>query len=661
MDTQYTFEVKGSGRPGESNAYVHPNARAYLASSLPSGAQTTYESFKHSARVFADRPFLGTRPQNPDNTFGDYTWITYDEANRTVEKLGWGLQKLGLGELNEDGHAFVGIYAKNRAEWMLTDLACSFQSITSVPLYDTLQSDSLDFIVEQTHMRGLACSDKSTANILKLRKEGLLRTLRVIIQFEAVSEELRNECHGLGLDIYTIQELGKIAQSGTDNPPHPSSMFTICYTSGTTGMAKGAMIKQSNMVATIAGVWDSGCLSFTAEDSFLSYLPLAHMMERISCHYMLANGSSIGFFQGDILKLREDLAALKPTVFISVPRLYNRFYDLINAQLNELTGVKKLLGAKALASKQYYYRTQGLLQHKLWDSLVFKKIKNVLGGRVRIMATGSAPISGEVLSFLRLAFCCPILEGYGQTETCAASFLTSPQDTNTGIIGGPTPTIEIKLVDVPDMNYLSTDVDEKGEPAPRGEICVRGPTVFGGYYKSPEQTAEALDSEGWLHSGDVGMRVMQNGAIKIIDRKKNFFKLQQGEYVAAEKIELVYNKSNFISQIFVYGDSFQCYLVAVIVPDELFIRKKWVPENGVAEGTSFAEICNIPKLKADILSDMSARGKEGKLLGFEVVKKIHLESKPWSPEDLLTPTMKLMRFHAKKRYEDQITALYAEP
>lgn len=659
MDFQYTIEIPGSDKPGESCIFVHPQAKAYLASSLPSGAHTLYESFKHSARAFPDKPYLGTRTLNPDGTFGGYEWITYDEVNRKVERIGWGLQRLGLGELNEDGHAFLGLYAKNRAEWILMDLACNFQSITSVPVYDTLQSDSLDYIVEQTGMKGVACSLKSSENILKLKKEGMVSGLRLIIQFEEVTAELKKEFESLGMEIYNIEEVANLATTGTDNPPHPSSLFTIGYTSGTTGKSKGAMVTHSNMIATIAGVRDIG-FDFFESDSYLSYLPLAHTMERIAIYYLTAFGASVGFFQGDILKLRDDLAALKPTIFISVPRLFNRFYDLINQQLGDLTGAKKLLAAKAVNSKQYYYRTQGLLVHKLWDSLVFKKIKNVLGGRVRLMATGSAPISGDILSFLRIAFCCPIIEAYGQTETCGASFLTDQRDPNTGIVGGPTTTIEVKLMDVPDMNYLSTDVDEQGKPTPRGEICFRGPTVFAGYYKSPELTEEAIDKEGWLHSGDVGVRSSNGGVIKIIDRKKNFFKLQQGEYVAAEKIEMVYNKSSFISQIFVYGDSFQCYLIAIIVPDEMFVRKRWGVENGVSDGQSFEEICKMPKLKADILNDMNLKGKEGKLLGFEVVKKFHIEPKPWTADDLFTPTMKLMRFQAKKRYENEINAMYAE-
>lgn len=195
--------------------------------------------------------------------------------------------------------------------------------------------------------------------------------------------------------------------------------------------------------------------------------------------------------------------------------------------------------------------------------------------------------------------------------------------------------------------------------APRGEICFRGPTIFKGYYKAPELTAEAIDEEGWLHSGDIGIRLPHNGAFKLIDRKKNFFKLSQGEYVAAEKIEMVYNSSLMIGQIFVYGDSFQCYLIAIIVPDEQFIRKKWAPENAVPEDTPWEQICQMPKLNSDILEDMATRAKESKLFGYEQVRKIHLESQPWTTEDLLTPTQKLMRFKAKERYIEVINGLYS--
>mmetsp|Transcript_19948 Transcript_19948/g.19984 ORF Transcript_19948/g.19984 Transcript_19948/m.19984 type:complete len:332 (-) Transcript_19948:29-1024(-) len=328
-------------------------------------------------------------------------------------------------------------------------------------------------------------------------------------------------------------------------------------------------------------------------------------------------------------------------------------------QFNNMTGIKKFIADRALAWKMSSYHTDGSVTNRFWDTLVFNKIRNNLGGRVRFMLTGSAPISGEVLSFLRVAFACPIVEGYGQTESCAGSMVTRPTDNECGHVGGPLPSLEVKLVDVPDMKYLSTDTDETGTSAPRGEICIRGLTVFKGYYREPEHTSEAIDSEGWLHTGDIATRLPHNGAFKIIDRIKNFFKLAQGEYVAVEKIELMYTKSNFISQIFVYGDSFQSFLVGVVVPDEEYIRNSWAGEHGVSPDTPFEVICRRKDLKHDILEDMKRISSDAGLFGYEQVRKIHLESIPWSTDDLITPTQKLMHFKAKLKYQDVIAELYS--
>ena len=656
---KYSIEVPGSEKPGSSAIYRHPNAKEHLDSKLSSGAKTLYEAHVISAQKFATCIHLGTR-MTVDGKPGEYIWKVYAEVRDYAQRVGFGLHHLGITERDEDDHSFLGIYSKNREEWVITDFACITQNITSVPLYDTQQQESISLIVEQTRMKGIVCAAKLTSNLIKLKIGGFAHSLNIIIQFEDVDENTRNEAKAAGLDVYSLKEVSQLVQEGgKEHPPTPDSWFTICYTSGTTGKSKGAIITHQNMISTIAGGQE--LIQVTHDDSYLSYLPLAHMLERAVTHLFSIAGSGIGFYSGDIMKLKEDLAELKPTIFVSVPRLFSRFYDVINQMFSGAKGLKGCLVKKAVKAKEEAYNTTGELTHSFWDKIVFNKVKAIFGGRVRLMITGSAPISGEILAFLRIAFCCPILEGYGQTESCAGTTLTHPKDNQIGILGGPFPTVELKLVDVPDMNYLVTDKDEQNRPIPRGEICFRGPTVFAGYYKAPDLTAEAVDSEGWLHSGDVGVVYPSNGAFKIIDRKKNFFKLSQGEYVAAEKIEIAYNKSYLISQIFVYGDSYQSYLVAVIVPDELYIRKEWLPSSDLSQQASFEEICGHPKLKEAIIADMTAKGKEAKLLGFEVVKKIHIEHQAWTTEDLLTPTQKLMRFQAKKKYQDIIDQLYREP
>ena len=263
----------------------------------------------------------------------------------------------------------------------------------------------------------------------------------------------------------------------------------------------------------------------------------------------------------------------------------NRIYDKLIGGVKEAGGIKQKLFEFAYDQKLQNLRSDNSYTHFLWDKLVFSKIKEKVGfDRLRIIITGSAPISGQVMEFLRIAFCCPVVEGYGQTENAAAAFITHVEDATIGHVGHPVACNETVLFDVPDMDYLSTDKfhgdgEDKMPCLGRGEICLRGPNVFKGYYKDPVKTAETIDKHGWLHTGDVGI-FTADGKLKIVDRKKNIFKLSQGEYVAAEKIENIYLKSSFVAQNFVYGDSLQSCLVAIVVldPDQTPI---WAAANGL--------------------------------------------------------------------------------
>jgi len=317
----------------------------------------------------------------------------------------------------------------------------------------------------------------------------------------------------------------------------PETVYTLCYTSGTTGMPKGAMLMHRNFMANIASFTKfDGVFTIYPDDVYISYLPLAHVFERLLMTACMAFQIEYGFYQGDVMKLRDDLAVLKPTLMVSVPRLFTRFYDVMQAKIKELTGVKRRLCDWGVQKKLHNLETYGKVTHTVYDRLVFNKFRDFLGGRIRQMITGSAPISKEILNFLKIAFCCPINEGYGQTECAAPASITWTQDPSCGHVGAPFPACDFKLVDVPEMNYTSEDVNEQGENVPRGEICYNGPNCFKGYFNKPEATRETIDEEGWVHTGDIGM-FLPNGTIKIIDRKKNIFKLSQGEYVQPEKIE----------------------------------------------------------------------------------------------------------------------------
>ncbi|KAF0715243.1 hypothetical protein As57867_003481, partial [Aphanomyces stellatus] len=361
---------------------------------------------------------------------------------------------------------------------------------------------------------------------------------------------------------------------------------------------------------------------------------------------------SAGFYQGDILLLLDDIAEIKPHIFISVPRLFNRIYDKVMQGVNAAGGAKKLLFDYAYSSKQQGL-ADGVLTHSVWDALVFSKIQALLGGRVQVIVSGSAPLAPNVKEFLKIAFACRVEEGYGLTETCAGATLSTPENPTGAHVGMPLENIQIRLVDVPEMNYTSAD-----QPRPRGEVCIRGPNVFKGYFKDPKKTAECLTEDGWFSTGDIGAW-NADGTLSIIDRKKNIFKLAQGEYVAVEKVEGVYMRSPFVAQVFVYGDSYKSCVVAVVVPDPEVVQS-WASGKGIAGGNDLAKMAALSQLKTAILKSMAEMAKDAKLNGFECVKDIYVHSELFSVEnDLLTPTFKLKRPQLKACFQPRIDDLYA--
>jgi long-chain acyl-CoA synthetase len=343
---------------------------------------------------------------------------------------------------------------------------------------------------------------------------------------------------------------------------------------------------------------------------------------------------------------------LKPTVFPSVPRLYNKIYSKINGTFGAATGCKKFLITKAMAAKATASQ-RAVYTNGCWDKLVFKKVSGVLGGRVKYMITGSAPIDPAVIQFLKIAFCAPVIEGYGLTETAAGSFITDIRDPNAGHVGGPIPTIRLRLKDVPDMNYLSSD-----KPYPRGEVCMKGPAVFKGYYKREDKTAECFDENGWFLTGDVGM-IYPNGSLKIIDRSKNIFKLSQGEYIAPEKMENIFVLSKYVEQSFVYGDSLRHCVVAIVVTSEVE-AKEFAKQSGIAED-KWQEVLENADYKKLVLDDMNKLATQNNCTSLEKPKAIHLREEPFTIEnEHLTPTFKLKRHQAKAANAEAIEALYNE-
>lgn len=618
-----------------------------------------------------DRPCLGTREKTEEQVtneetketttqqvYGKYMYMTYQQVHEFSEGLAKALYKNELcpeKEVDTQKLRFLGIYSRNREEWCLTDCACILGNIVSVPLYDTLGDSSIEFIINQTEMESIACGADKVKNLCRLKKEGKIESIKNVVLFDEITKEIETEAEEAGLKVYrqlNLAEEGEKWDIELENPTK-DSLYTLCYTSGTTGDPKGVISTHLNMIATIGGAARLG-IEFHQDDIHYSYLPLAHVFERL-CHVVSLNGGArIGYYQGDITKIRDDLSALKPTIFPSVPRLLNRFYDLMTAGIKQQTGFKKFLVNWGINSKTKSVNSSGDFKHGIFDKLVFKKFRDILGGRVRLMITGSAPISAETMRFLKIAFSCEIYEAYGQTETTGGSFATDPYDKDIGHVGGPTPHTEFKLVDVPEMDYTSKDIID-GINQPRGEICIRGPSCFNGYFRNEEKTKETIDDDGWVHTGDIGV-ILENGALRIIDRKKNIFKLAQGEYIAAEKLENAYTQIDLVKQIFVYGDSLQHFLVSIIVPDKDEVEK-WAKKENL-EGT-FEELIKTEEFKTYIQKEIQDKKKDYKFNSLEVPKKIHYITEEFTIDnDMLTPTFKLKRNEAKKAYFAKIKDMY---
>ncbi|KAL6615722.1 hypothetical protein ACP70R_037992 [Stipagrostis hirtigluma subsp. patula] len=652
---QHVVEVEpghpaADGRPSVGPTYRSAFARDGFPAPVP-GLDSCYDIFRMAVEKYPDNKMLGHR-EIVDGKAGEYVWKTYKQVFDMANKVGNSIRSCGLAKGSR-----CGIYGANCPEWIITMEACNAHGIYCVPLYDTLGAGAVEFILCHAEVEIAFAEEK------KIEQSKLLKTfpkstefLKTIVSFGKVTQEQKDEVSKHGLSIYSWDEFMSLAGDQEFDLPakEKTDICTIMYTSGTTGDPKGVLISNASIICLIAGVDRLlNCVNeqLAESDVYMSYLPLAHIFDRVVEELFMFHGASIGFWRGDVKLLVEDIGVLKPTILCAVPRVLDRIFSGLQSKINSGGFVKSTLFNLAYKFKQF--RMMRGAKHNeaatICDKVVFNKVKEGLGGNVRVILSGAAPLASHVEEYLRVVTCAHVIQGYGLTETCAGSFVSLPNEMSMiGTVGPPVPNIDVRLESVPEMNYDAL------ASRPRGEICIRGETLFSGYYKRDDLTMEVL-VDGWFHTGDIG-EWQPDGSMKIIDRKKNIFKLSQGEYVAVENLENIYGLVSAIDSIWIYGNSFESFLVAVINPNKEALES-WAAANGISG--DFEALCQNPKAKEYILGELSKIGKEKKLKGFEFIKDAHLDPVPFDMDrDLLTPTFKKKRPQLLKYYQGVIDNMY---
>ncbi|HYA15231.1 MAG TPA: long-chain fatty acid--CoA ligase, partial [Syntrophales bacterium] len=583
------------------------------------------ELYENSVKKFADRPLFGTK-----NESGTYDWISYREFGRRVDNLRGSLARLGIGK--DD---VVGIIANNRVEWAVAHFATLGLGGRFVPMYEVELPHVWEYIIRDSGVKVLFVSKK---DILEKIKEfpSQIPTLQKIILIE-----------GSGRD--TMEELEKI---GEGNPvpavhPHPDEIAVLIYTSGTTGDPKGVLLSHANWtsnsharVKVLHGVDEN--------DRTLSLLPWAHTYGQGEMHTFLSLGASMGFMESPAT-IVDDMAQVKPTFLLAVPRVFNRIYDTLWTKMNDEGGLAKtlfIMGVEAVKEKRKL-AAQGKssfltnLKFSIADIIVFKKIRDKFGGRLKGAVTASAMMNLDIaLFFFDIGI--PVYDCYGMTETSPAIALNAPLDYRLGSVGKAIDKVRI---------VIDKSVVEEG--AQDGEIVVYGPNVMKGYHNKPEQTREIMTPDGGVRTGDRG-RFDEDGYLYITGRIKEQFKLENGKFVFPATLEEDICLVHYVQNAVICGDN-RPYTVSLVVPDFSALEKYAEKNNLPRDTDELLKRSDIQEMIGSEIQNFLRR----KYASYEIPKKFLFLKEPFSLENgTLTQTLKLKRRVVFNKYKDQIEALY---
>jgi len=588
---------------------------------------TISEAFAESVRLYSQKTAL----QYKDKA-GKYTGISYGELDRLSEVLAFSLRRLGV----ERGDR-VAIISYHGPEWVIADLAVLKLGAVIVPIYHTLTPAAMSYILADA-----GCSLVFVENALMLSsvdavREGLPE-LKHVVMFEDKGECRKDTC--LYISDF-LESDGEAAETRIELPDvSPDDTATIVYTSGTTGEPKGVVLSHRNIASNALAV--ASRFGVNSEDSFLSFLPLCHMLEKTCGYYaMLFSGVTIAY-AGDLTTIVDDVQTIKPTILIIVPRVVEKIYEAVEKKVLESSLVRQKMVYSAVRTlnkrKNLEYRGRKVptllrMRSSLADRFVAAKFRMIAGGRVRLLVSGGAPLDrGLAKTLLVLGF--NILEGYGLTEASPVVATALLEDNRLGTVGKPLDGVEVRIGD-----------DE--------EILVKGPNVMRGYLNKPDETAKVIDQEGWLHTGDQG-RFDDQGNLVITGRIKELIVTSYGKNVAPVPIEAEIMKSPYIDQALLYGDN-RKFITALVVPEkcaiENYARESDLISTGYEELLKSSEIRKL--ISGEIERATADRARYEKVKAFSIVPESFTVA-----NKLLTPTLKLRRKRVTEKYSDMITAMY---
>ncbi|CAO1629069.1 unnamed protein product [Parajaminaea phylloscopi] len=668
---QASVEVGGAPPKGEGKIRRSYRTPEKLISSPGDGINTMVDVFNFALKKFTNKPVLGWRDtvrvheEEKEVTkkvdgkdvkekkkwqyyeLSDYKYLTYAELDDKIAAVSSGLSNLGLSKETR-----FNIYSATSLNWQLLAHSCFRQNIPFCTAYETLGEEGLSHSLSEPDVVGVFTNEALLDTLTNVIAD--TKTVRYVIYDGKPSEEKLAKLKGKleGREGAKIISLSDVLEDGKKNkaeahPPTKDDVACIMYTSGSTGAPKGVILTHSNLVASVGGVVELLGEHLLATDTFLAYLPLAHILEFVVECSLIFVGVTMGY--GSVKTLTDqsvrncqgDLAAFKPSVMVGVPAVWEQIRKGITAKLAGAPAIARTMFSAGLTVKRN--KIPGL--SGFFDAVVFKKVQAATGGRLRIALSGGAALSRETQEFLDLALV-QLLQGYGMTESSAMCAIVTPDfHKDYGTVGVPVPSIEIKLKDVPDAGYFSTN-----DP-PQGEVLIRGPAVTKGYFKREETTKETIDSDGWLMTGDVG-QWNKDGTLSVIDRKKNLVKLSHGEYIAVERLESTYKSCGLVQNLCIHAHSDARQPMAVVFPREADFKKALSSKGIGSDGDDLSSLCNKKEAAKYVQDELNALGKKNGFKTQELVQGVVLVD-----EELpMTAAQKLQRKQVTEKYADAIKA-----